>query len=246
MIPKLSIILPSVKSKELYKCIQSIVQNTTINYELFIISDYRIISNLDFKQYIGQSFNGEIIEDVFLDGPVGAINQALPYAKGEYIVTLSDDCLVTPNWASNMISFLEKLYFKNAIGSFRVFDETGELGDIGYYGRSFSLFPFMRRDMIHTINGYYSNEYNAFYSDPDLGIRAWQYGKGVYTCPNAFIYHKYNPDIVHISNKSKYFLKDEEIFRKKWDWLGEWNNCQKIYPNVIDLYPTTLPSIKES
>lgn len=237
---KLSIIIPSLRPQNLAKLVESIIANTFMSYEIIVIGKKSHYNEEDFEKWNHKIY---YIEDKYLIGTTKAIEQGLEKASGEYIVTLSDDCLVLQNWANNMLNFLEENPKKLLLGNFRVFDKTGELGDIGYYNIPFSMFPFIKKENLEEIGGYFDTEFNAFYSDPDLGLRVEHSGGKTLTCPNAWIYHPYNPDVLHNYNKEQYFKKDEEKFLKKWEHLGEFKGCKRIEPNIIHTHPNTLPFI---
>lgn len=233
MKPILSIIIPSLRPQKLLDCILNINLNTHLSYEIICVVD-------DFDRFdkipLLFGFSGHTIKFIKDDKCIGTtypIQLGLEQSSGTYIVALSDDALPQENWADNMYSFLDKQ--NNSIpliGSFVVYDETGELGNIGYYGRSFSPFPFIRKDNIDKIGGYYETKYNAYFADPSTGIRCWEAGGKVLVCPEAKIYHKYNPDTLHLSNKDKYWEHDESIFKETWKHLGEFTGCQRIPYNV--------------
>lgn len=219
----LSIILPSLRLDNMSKCIASIWANTPLG-------TYEIITDTDSRE-----------------GPIFAINKCLPKTKGEYIVTLSDDARVLPKWYENMLSFMqenEKTFDGPLIGNFRIYNDSGELGDIGYYNHAFSCFPFIKRETIDKLGGYYSPEYHAYFSDPDLGMRCFAKGGKVITCPNAWIFHCGNSDPLYVSNHLKYMKEDETTFRKKWDYLGTYIDAcaPRINPNIIKTHPSPTPT----
>lgn len=215
---KLSIILPSLKPKALEECLSSILEYTFLDYELILIIDD--IKNFSFLNKIKPQYYLKEIKILFDDKKIGTvypIGLGLEKCEGEYIVSLSDDARLTPCWADEMYDYLKKQDQSIPIlGNFRVYDNKGEYGPIGYFGKIFSMFPFIKKTDIDKIGGYYLPEYNAHYADPDIGMRTWAYNGKVITCPYSWIYHTYNGDQVHISNYNRYFKKDEEIFAKKW------------------------------
>ena len=219
---KTSIIIPTLRFQNAIDCINSIKLNTFCDYEIIVITSEEL-----FYKFIGipKSF---VIQDNKCIGTTYAIGLGLAEATGDYVICLSDDCLVCPYWLDHMVYFLEKQpKEKIVVGNFRVFDSTGEMGTIGYYGRPFSMFPIISRKNLDKLGCYYSKEFNAYYSDPDLGMRVYENGF-VKTCQTAFIYHPYNPDLLHLKNKNKYFKQDEETFIKKWGHLGVFNGCENI------------------
>jgi glycosyltransferase involved in cell wall biosynthesis len=221
---KLSIILPSLRFNNLFHCIQSIQINTSLPYEILIITSPDIATAIK----MDTNSNVRVFIDEKCTGPVAAINQAVTEITGDYVVSLSDDCRVCPGWDKHMINFLQSQDNNCVIlGNFRVYDSSGEMPSIGYYGRQFSMFPIISKKHLDILSTYYSPEYNAFYSDPDLGMRVYEIGK-VVTCPTAFIYHPYNPDELHKINKTQYFQSDEKIFINKWSHLGTFRGCEKV------------------
>jgi glycosyltransferase involved in cell wall biosynthesis len=225
---KLSIILPTLRYSNAIDCIASIEANSYTDYEVIIVSTDDIITFLK-----GSGINlsrCKFVKDDKCNGTTYAINKGLKVAEGEYIVTLSDDCRVCSHWDDHMTEALD-MYPKTdvVLGNFRVFDKTGEMPHIGYFQRLFSMFPILSRQSLNKLGCYYAEEYKAFYSDPDLGIRvSLEPGGLIYNSENSFIYHPYNPDNLHINNKNKYFEKDEETFKNKWKCLGEFKGCEVI------------------
>jgi glycosyltransferase involved in cell wall biosynthesis len=218
---KLSIILPSLRLENARKCINSIFCNSVLDFELIVIGTQNVIGHI-FEA------NKLILDDKCI-GTTYAIQKGLEQSSGEYIVTLSDDALVCPYWDEHMINFLESFpKDKIVVGNFRVYDHTGEMPVLGYYNRPFSMFPIIRKIDIDKLGCYYSQEFNAFYSDPDLGIRIAEANGTIITCKTAFIYHLYNPDQLHLDNKSKYWEHDEEVFKNKWQHLGAFKGCEVI------------------
>jgi glycosyltransferase involved in cell wall biosynthesis len=218
---KLSIILPSLRLENARKCVNSIFTNSITEFELIVVGN---------KNVIGHVFEADklILDDKCI-GTTYAIQKGLEQAEGEFIVTLSDDALVAPKWDIHMITYLESLpKDKVVLGNFRVYDHTGEMPRIGYYGKQFSMFPILRKSDINKLGCYYSQEFNAFYSDPDLGVRVAEANGIVANCSSAFIYHIFNPDDNWLKSKSLYWEHDEEVFKKKWKHLGEFRGCEVI------------------
>jgi GT2 family glycosyltransferase len=225
---KLSIILPSLREDNLSKCLLSIYAGSYTDYEVIVIGKFDALFKFG-NWWEETKLNIKFIEDDKCIGTTYAIQKGLEEASGEYIVTLSDDARVCPYWDKHMINFLESLQQKKIIvGNFRVFDHTGEMPNIGYYGKQFSMFPIMRRSDIDKLGIYYSTEFNAYYSDPDLGIRINQANGIIATCPIAFIYHIFNDDTIYAQNKIRYWFDDEKKFKTKWKHLGEWKGCEII------------------
>lgn len=225
---KLSIILPSLRENNLNKCLKCIYSNSFTNYEVIVVGNFEPLFLLG-GWWNQTNLNIKFIDDDKCIGTTYAIQRGFEKATGEYIVTLSDDALVCPHWDDHMIAFLEKQPTnKIVLGNFRVYDHTGEMPKIGYYNRQFSMFPILKKSDIEKLGIYYSTEYNAFYSDPDLGMRVSEANGLIANCNTAIIYHIFNPDEGWLQRKENYMQRDEELFKSKWSHLGEWKGCEKI------------------
>jgi len=96
--PKFSIIIPVFNKQNLTdKCLKTIEANTT-DYELIIID------NGSAPAYQGPGF---IIRNEKNEGFPVAVNQGLRQAKGEILVILNNDTLVSPGWLDNLAEHLK-------------------------------------------------------------------------------------------------------------------------------------------
>lgn len=226
---KLSIILPSLREKNLNKCLKSIYANSFTEYEVIVVGKFEHLFLLGGWWNL-TDMEIKFIEDDRCIGTTYAIQKGLEQSSGEYIITLSDDAMVCPYWDYHMIRYLESFpKDKIILGNFRVYDHTGEMPKIGYYGKQFSMFPIIKKSDIDKLGCYYSTEFNAFYSDPDLGLRLALEPNGIIVnCQTAFIYHIFNPDPQWLKSKSLYWDKDEELFKNKWKILGKFKGCEVI------------------
>ena len=103
----ISIILPVLNQLSMTnECIKAIQANTQ-DYELIIVDNgsepsLSFISDYDFKPYDQLIRNKEN-----LGFPV-AVNQGIREAKGENIILLNNDVIVTPRWADRLIKWLDE------------------------------------------------------------------------------------------------------------------------------------------
>ena len=216
---KLSIILPTLRIDNAKRCIQAINANTYIEHEIIIVSTAEILNCL----------GGVGVVDDKCIGTTYAISNGLEKVSGEWVVTLSDDAIPCPHWVGHMITILDKQpKDKIVLGNFEVFDHTGTMPHIGYYGKQFSMFPIMRQEDIKKLGVYYSTDFNSFYSDPNLGMEVAKAHGEVINVPTAKIYHVFNPDEMWKNSKAKYWEHDELLFKERWGYLGEWKNCEVI------------------
>ena len=222
---KLSIIIPSLRPYNFSELITNLEVNSDGDIEIIAVTNEEIISSYKDYNILPIKF---IIDDKKI-GTTYAIQKGLEHCTGDFIITLSDDCLIAPNAFQHMFNgFGFKSSTPLCIGNFQVYDHTGLMPKLGYFGKQFSMFPFTTRQTIDKLGMYYSTEFNSYFSDPDLGIRLAEKGGYIYNCPTAFIYHRFNNDEIYRNNKSKYFKKDEETFIKKWYKLGIFQGVETL------------------
>ena len=98
---KYSIIIPTVDNFEYFsQCLLSVIRNTS-DYELIAVFNGPNDQSLDyFKTFIPDHPNFRFI---LFDDQLGfskAVNRGMESSKGDYIILLNDDTIVTPSWAT--------------------------------------------------------------------------------------------------------------------------------------------------
>jgi hypothetical protein len=89
-----------------------------------------------------------------------------------------------------------------------------------YYGKPFTGFPFVHRDTIAKLGGFFDPAYRAFYSDPDFSMRAHAAGVPIVDVPDAPILHMQSHRRDHDDAVVAYHAADQALFRSRWDHLG--------------------------
>lgn len=106
---KYSIIIPTFNELDLLTaCVSSIFRNTK-DFQLIIVNNGSSDGTINYIDYLVSTYPnvlGAHLKKNF--GFAIAINTALPKCKGDYIILLNNDTLVTPNWADNMVSGIPK------------------------------------------------------------------------------------------------------------------------------------------
>lgn len=211
----ISIILPTVRPEQLYKCLHGItIASQAIDIEILVISDYE--PNLSDETI--ENLNIKWVYEPERNGVVDAIKKGFNVANGDYLLSLSDEALLGERALNYLIEHSEKLDNRciltpKHIPQFPFF----------YYKMPFAPFPFVHRSVIDELDGIYiDTAYKAFYADPDLSLRALTLSIPVYTCEKATIFHPNNMACpAHVHNVNKYLEKDRATFRARWDHLGD-------------------------
>jgi hypothetical protein len=153
------------------------------------------------------------------DGNVGfgsAINQAIASSSGEYVATLNDDCVASPEWLGELVRVADREYEIGLCAAQVLLAETGMIDSVGmviardgtskqrgfgqapdrYQKDSEVLFPsgcsaLYRRDMLSDVGGFDESLF-LYCEDTDLGLRARWAGWQAYYAAKAVVKHRYS------------------------------------------------------
>ena len=105
---KLSIVVP-VHNEYTYTrwCLLSVVNRTTVPYELIIVNDHSDSKTTNFLHTFAQSYRCEYYDIEQRGWHSATCNLGMRVSRGEYICLLNSDAIVTTNWDTILIDFLE-------------------------------------------------------------------------------------------------------------------------------------------
>ena len=90
------------------KCLQSIVEFTSVPYELILVDNGSTDGTVPFlEDYANKHDNCKIILNNENRGFAGGNNQGIAAAEGDYILLLNNDVIVTQNWLERLIAHIE-------------------------------------------------------------------------------------------------------------------------------------------
>lgn len=176
----LSIVISTKNRPDALKGLIGSIETHTKDYELVIHDDA-----------VGESI------------PVAtAWNKCAEKAKGEFLVFLNDDMLVTQGWVDEMY----KMWWEKPLcGSlaFKVYDDLGQIQSRGhsFSGRQpylppeevievdYSDHPFMTKRNWERVGGFTAHGH-LYYEDADMGLKLQSVGLKNYYNPNAVLYHQ--------------------------------------------------------
>jgi GT2 family glycosyltransferase len=127
--PKVSIVIP-VHNKVLYtlNSLASVLEHTSdIAYEVIVVDDKSTDST---AKRLGEIGNIKVIRSEKNRGFVESCNAGASAARGEYIMFLNNDTMVTPNWLSSLAGTLDRDKQCGAAGSKLVYPD-GRLQEAG-------------------------------------------------------------------------------------------------------------------
>ena len=215
---KISLIIVNYNGlKYLKNCFDSITKNSYPLEKIEII----MVDNGSNDGSIGYvESNYQWVKILSLDKNYGfaeANNIGVKNAKGEYVVFLNNDIIVTPDWLSNLVEVMENDVEVGIAGSKILFiDMPGKInaagGNITFFGAGYDI-GFMdddsekysvlsnrgcvcaaammvRREEFLDFGGF-DGDYFMYLEDVDLCWRYWLYGKKVMYVPTSVVYHKF-------------------------------------------------------
>lgn len=204
-----SMIIPAARNVErTQKIVDALIDlNTSVNVEV-------IVSSPGFQLLRALNVKDEMI------GSAAAIAKALPWAEGDYIGWISDECFPTKDCLDVMVKFIDN-HEVPFIAEFYPDDDERQYPIVGFYGvcaafgMQYARWGMMSRMTLEKI-GFWDEKFSSFYGDVDLGIRCWRAGGCVETCEKSVLKIQNQHDGLQSNNWSKSRDSDTEAFRKKW------------------------------
>lgn len=236
------------------KCIESIRKNTKRNiYELIVIDNG---SNDGTKEWLKKQ-NDIIV--LYNDKNVGfpkGCNQGIELAKGDNILLLNNDTVVTKKWLDNLTKCLyssEKIgavgpvsnscpYYQSIDTKYSSIVEMNKFAlkynasDSSKWEERLKLIGFcmlIKREVIEKIGLLDERFSPGNYEDDDYSIRIVNAGYELMLCKDTFIHHYGGVSFSGNPEYSKLLKKNETKFREKWGFTSGKN--MEINRNLISL-----------
>ena len=257
--PKVSIVIPVYNHyKETYNCIKSIIDNTpSCTYEVIIGDDCSTDDTLSIKEQIS---NIVVNRNEHNLGFTLNCNAAAKLARGEYVLFLNNDTIVTENWLEALVKLIESDPKIGMVGSKLVYPNgmLQEAGGIVWsdasawnYGNcqnpNLPQFNYVkevdyisgaaimiRRTLFEEIGGFDARYAPAYYEDSDLAFEVRKRGYKLMYQPKSVVYH-----FEGISNGKKvteglktYQVTNLAKFQEKWKDVLE----AEHKPNAVDVF----------
>jgi len=221
--PATSIILATadLTSNLAKKCLESI-KKFTEDYELIIIDNNR-----------APDFNFGI-----------EYNRAMKIAKGEYILLICDDVIVTEGWLDALIECAESDPKIGIVGA-KMVNQNGKITHAGGFIQPFAGYApvrvghllddveeerpvqyvciccFLIKSKLIQEIGYLDEELLMNFEDPDYCLRAWEKGWEVMYTPKSLVVHEEWAGVKKDMKLGAEILdRDRNLFVKKWILTG--------------------------
>ena len=216
--PKVSVIIVNFNGKNLLeKCLNSLFKIDYDNFEVILVDNNSTDESVDFiiKNYPS-------ITPIKLDSNKGFAepnNIGSKSAKGEYLLFLNNDTVVTPNFISEMIKVIENndqigicqsLLLKpnntvDSSGDFIdglgvVFSSKKIPNNIEKISSAKGASLLIRKKLFSDLGGF-DKKFFATFEDVDLGWRTWILGYNVVIVPKSIVYHVGGQTINQLKSK---------------------------------------------
>jgi len=239
--PRVSVVIPVFNQLDLtLSCLASLVRYTPEIYEVIVVDDAstddtpRVLSRIRNLRYLRQEEN---------QGFVGSVNTGAQVARGQVLVFLNNDTLLTPGWLEALLEALseEKV---GAVGAKLIYPDgrLQEAGGIVFrdasgwnYGHlqdpAAPEYNFrrevdycsgaclaVRRALFEELGGFDKLFSPAYYEDADLCFRLRQRGYRVLYQPRAEVFHLEGASCGRDLSKGlkRYQVVNQERFRQRW------------------------------
>lgn len=222
IVPDLSVVVVNCNGKEyLLKCLRSILESNTKDYEIIIVDNGSNDGSLDEVREKYPALCDEKILLLGLDknyGPAKARNEGVKLSRGKYLGFLDNDTEVDKNWANEAIPHFEqnsklgiiqcKLllakernrldYVGEYLGQNGFLVQTAEGGEIdhGQYNKNSQILAAKSAGMFIRKDtfqkiGGFDNDYFIYVEETDLGWRSWLYGYENMFVYKSVVYHEF-------------------------------------------------------
>ena len=240
--PRVSIVIPTLGSALIEKCLQSLRQNlgASIPHEIVIVANGPSASH-PANAAIVASAAVRVVHSAANLGFAGGCNRGAAESSGEFLVFVNDDVEVLPGWLEALVDTADRHPDAGAIGSLMLTPD-GVLQEVGSIvwrdgstmgvgrGESVEVTPYtflrrvdycsacsllIRRRQWEALGGFDGGYFPAYYEDVDLCFALAQAGFQTLVDPRSRAIH-------HESSSStaprKHFLslRSRARFRRKW------------------------------
>ena len=232
---------------EIDELLQSLTtQDFTANFEVVIVEDGSSIP----CQSIVESYAEKLTISYYFkenSGPGDSRNFGMQNAKGDYFLILDSDCILPPNYLSEVKKALDTDFVDCFGGPDKALDSFSDIQK----AINFSMTSFMTTGGIRggseKIGKFQPRSFNMGLSkkafeasqgfgnihpgeDPDLSIRLWKMDFETRLFPNAYVYHKRRIDWLKFYKQVNKFGKARPILNS---WYPEYNKLTFFFPTLF-------------
>jgi GT2 family glycosyltransferase len=151
------------------------------------------------------------------------INLGFKSAQGQFVLMLSDDCLVLGDAVNNAIDHFDHLMSTGKrIGGLAFYFRNWP-GEQNYYvqktfgGKLMVNHGIFLKEALEAVHYVDEDTYLFYKADSDLCLKLWQAGFEIHASPNSFVEHYFDPEeLVRIANNAT-LKQDRKACKAKWE-----------------------------
>lgn len=245
---KFSFIIPVYnRPDEIDELLQSLLlQDYSQDFEVVVIEDGSSVP----CKFVTDSYKDKLTISYYFkanSGPGDSRNFGMRHAKGDYFLILDSDCILPPDYLSEVEKSLQSDYVDcfggpdKALDSFSDiqkainFSMTSFLTTGGIRGGSEKIGKFQPRSFNMGLSKKAFEASQGFGNihpgeDPDLSIRLWKMNYETRLFPNAYVYHKRRIDWSKFYKQVNKFGKARPILNS---WYPEYNKLTFFFPSLF-------------
>ncbi|QSZ27972.1 glycosyltransferase [Aceticella autotrophica] len=242
-------------------CIESIRKYTDVPYEIIVVDNGSTDGTVD---YLEKQNDITLIKNSENLGFAKGCNQGIAVSKGEFIVLLNNDTIVTKNWLKNMIDFINTHEDAGIVGPVTN-NISGDQKIITYYKNINDMHEFagkfnvqnqkwrkslrlvgycmvMRKELFREIGLLDENYGIGNFEDDDLCLRALLKGYNLYINDTTFIHHFGSVTFKNMDiNYAELMKKNEIYFKQKWGYSHSYYFFKR--PEILNKIPLKARNI---
>jgi GT2 family glycosyltransferase/tetratricopeptide (TPR) repeat protein len=236
------IILAHNQLADTRQCLASIEQHTPISHELILVDNASTDGTTDFfRKFASTRKNVRIIVNKNNLGFAGGNNQGLALARGEHVLLLNNDTVVTQGWLERLLTVFQRFPEVGLVGpvsncvsgpqlispvrykrladlpSFAVEVATANAGQTAEVPRLVGFCLLMRRAVVEKLGGLDERFGSGNFEDDDLCLRAGFAGFKLRIAGDSFVHHTGSQTFKGAKiDFSASMLRNWELFKAKW------------------------------
>ncbi|WP_198156212.1 glycosyltransferase family 2 protein [Paenibacillus sp. D9] len=242
--PGTSIIIPTYNKRDyLVRCLDSIRRHTPEPYEIIVVDNASADGTAAMLETYSLLLGPGKLRFRVMDrnlGFAGAVNRGLMMARGDRLLLLNNDTLVTERWLDNLTACLERSPFAGIVGPVTNFISGSQLVKVPYRSikgmdvwargrnkpdsrrwketaRLTGFCMLMRRSLWEAI-GYFDEGYQVGnYEDDDFCLRARLLSLRLYIAGDCFIHHFGSVTVREEARMTAITESNRLFYKAKWE-----------------------------
>jgi GT2 family glycosyltransferase/tetratricopeptide (TPR) repeat protein len=226
------------------QCLESVLRHTRAPYELVLVDNGSTDGTAAYLEALRSQPGPARVEVIRHEGNVGfpaGCNQGLARARGDYLVLLNNDTVVTPGWLEGLVGWaLHDWPTVGLVGAVtnasrppqQVVADYPDLGGLDAFAarrrrefvgqaqeteRLTGFCLLLRRAVFERIGGFDERFGLGFFDDDDLSVRARQAGFRLLVAQDVFVHHFGSRTFAGLGIDGAQQLRENfERFRDKW------------------------------